>query len=112
MATLSTQTVSETGLDVTYSSASSGGDKLTPGRRVFLHVQNGGSGSVVVSVDDQLTPEPTGSASFDPDLEVTIEPAGDRYIGPIVETRFQGTDGYADVSYDQVDTVTIAIISA
>ncbi len=111
MATLTTQTISETGLDVTYSAASSGGDKLTPGRRVFLHVQNGGSGSVVVTVDDTLSPEPTGSASFNPDLEVTIEPSGDRYIGPIVDTRFQNAEGLADISYDQVNDVTVAAMS-
>lgn len=111
MAILTTQTINHDGLDPTYTAASSGGDKITPGRRVFLHVQNGGSGSVVVTVDDTLSPEPTGSAAFNPDLEVTIEPSGDRYIGPIVETRFQNAEGYADVTYDQVDTVTIAALS-
>lgn len=111
MATLSTQTMNLAGASVTYTAAASGGDKATPSRRTFLHVKNEGASAVTVTVDDTLSVEPSGAISFDPDIEVTIEAGADRFIGPIVETRFQGSDGLADISYDQVDSVSIAIIS-
>ena len=111
MAILSTQSITTSGASIAYSAASSGGDKVTPSRRTFLHVKNESASACVVGVDDQLTAEPSGAVSFDPDLSVSVPAGADRMIGPIVETRFKGSDGYADVSYSQVSSVTIAAIS-
>ena len=111
MATLTTQSVVATGLTPTYSSAAGGGDKVRPGDRVFIHVKNGGGGSVTVTVDDVLSVAPAGAAAFDPDLEVVIEPSGERMIGPIVENRFRDTsDGLASITYSGVTSVTIAAL--
>lgn len=111
MAILSTQTISEHGLTPTYSSAGVSGDKVLPSRRTFLHVKNGGaSASVTVTVDDTLSVEPAGSTCFDPDLSVVVEPGGERMIGPIIQTRFINTAGYADISYSQNASVTVAAI--
>jgi hypothetical protein len=111
MATLSTQSVTVTGLTPSYSSADAGGDKVRPGERVFIHVKNGGGGSVTVTVDDVLSTAPAGAASFDPDLEVVIEPSGERMIGPIVEDRFRNSsDSLASITYSGVSSVTIAAL--
>lgn len=111
MAILTTQFISETGLTPTYVSAGASGDKVVPSRRVFLHVKNeGASGSITVSVDDTLSQQPPGATSFDPDLSVDIEAGGERMIGPVIETRFINTAGYADVSYSDAASVVVAAI--
>lgn len=110
MAILPVQTISADGLDASYVAAGVSGDRFRPSDRTFFHVKNGGGGSVTVTVDDNLTRTPAGATSFDPDLEVVIEPGGERFIGPIVATRFRATDGYADVTYDSVTSVTVAAL--
>jgi len=110
MATLTTQSIVSTGLNPTYQAAAGGGDKVRPGARVFLHVKNDDGSSVTVTVDDVLSQEPSGAASFDPNLEVVIEPSGERMIGPIVESRFRGSDGLAAISYSSVTSLTVAAL--
>ncbi|MFD0429430.1 hypothetical protein ACFQ60_22400 [Streptomyces zhihengii] len=41
MAILTAQAVSLAGINPTYANAASGGDKVSPGDRTFLHVKNG-----------------------------------------------------------------------
>ena len=111
MAILVTQTISETGLKPVYTAAGGSGDKVTPTRRTFIHVLNqGASGSVTVTVDDTQSIEPPGSTAWNPDLAVTVEAGGSRMIGPIIETRFINTAGYADVTYSTSASVTVAAI--
>lgn len=111
MATLTTQSVTTSGLNPTYANAASGGDKVTPGERVFIHVKNGSGASMTVTVDDTISVSPSGATSFDPDLSVVIEPSGERMIGPLTETRFRNTsDLKADISYSDESSVTIAAI--
>lgn len=112
MATLSVQSVSKTGLSPTYTSAAGGGDKVKPGDHTWIHVRNGGGSSVTVTVDDTKTAAPDGYTAFDPDLEVVIEPGGNRHIGPLPETRFRGDDGLVHITYSGVSSVTIAALRA
>lgn len=111
MAILTTQTILESGISVAYSNAGSTGDKVSPSRRTFLHIKNDGASVVTVTVDDKLTPIPAGSVAFDPDVVVDVPASEEKFIGPIVEARFQGTDGYADVSYSEIAGVSLAVIS-
>lgn len=111
MAILVTQTITEDGLDPSYVSAGVSGDQVTPSRRTFIHVMNqGASGSVTVTVDDTQSVEPPGSTAWDPNLGVVVEAGGSRMIGPLIETRFINTSGYADVSYSTSASVTVAAI--
>lgn len=110
MATLSVQTVTADGLDPAYVAADGGGDKVRPGGKTFIHVKNGGGGSVTITVNDPLSVSPPGAASFDPDLSVVVEPSGERMIGPLPENRFRGTDSFADITYSGVTSVTVAAI--
>lgn len=109
MAVLSTQTISEIGLDPVYVNADPLGDKVLPTRRTFIHVKNNSdSASITVSVDDITSIEPIGSTCFDPSLSVEIEPNGERFIGPLLETRFIKVDGYADISYTDTTDVVVS----
>jgi hypothetical protein len=109
MATLVTQQISGSGLSPLYLPASTSGDKIIPDARTFLHVAcAGASASVTVTVTDTMTAEPAGAASFDPNLQIVIEPGGGRFIGPINAERFMNQLGYADVSYDETYGVEVA----
>lgn len=110
MAVLTVQSITPIGTSPSYVAANLNGDKVRPSNRTFLHVKNGSGGSVTVTVDDTITKEPVGAVCFDPDLEVTIEGGGERFIGPIDPARFRGEDGNADISYDSVASVTVAAL--
>ena len=112
MAILNIQHINENGLDPTYVEAGLTGDKVIPSRRTFLHIKNQkNSSSVTVTVVDTLTPEPSGSTCFDPNLSIIIEPNGERLIGPISPNRFINLAGYADIGYSNAASVIVAAIT-
>ena len=110
MAVLSTQTISEIGLNPVFVNADPLGDKVLPSRRTFIHVKNNKvSGSITVSVEDIMSVEPSGATSFNPDLSVEIEPTGERLIGPLLEGRFVTYDGYSHISYTDTTDVVVSV---
>ena len=108
MATLSVQAISAAGLDPTYSAAAGGGDKLKPGRGVFLHVINGGGSSVTVTL---VAPGSYYGSVANPDPTYTVGASGEMMI-PVPATPFaNGSDsGLAAVTYSGVTSVTVAAI--
>lgn len=104
MATLASQQIVQTGLTPAYAGAAGGGDKCAPGASNFLHVKNGGGGSVTVTVDS-VVPSNYGT---DVNLVVAVPAGEERMIGPLPEGRFAGTDGLVAISYSGVTSVTIA----
>ena len=112
MATLSIQSITPAGLNPSYVAANGGGDKVKPGDRTFFHIKNDGGASVTVTLDDAGSVSPVGATSFDPDVEVVVEPGGSRFIGPLVENRFRGSDGLAAFTYSGVTSVTVAALRA
>jgi hypothetical protein len=108
MADLATQKIDEDGQAVTYAAAAGGGDTLTPGSRVFIHCKNTNAAPRIVTVNSQKNCD----QGFDHNLVVTI-PAntGDVMIGPITASRFgRASDGKAEVTYDAVTNLTIAVL--
>lgn len=107
MALLTTQTVVPGGTTPTYQAAAAGGDTVAPGKDVFLHVKNGGGGSINVTVDS-VTPCNYGS---DHDLVVAVPAGSERMIGPLPPERYaNASTGLVNVTYSGVTTVTIAAI--
>lgn len=106
MATLTTQTISRAGVDPSLTAAAGGGDSFTPGDDVFIHVVNGGGGSITVTVLGQGTVLPNMDV---PDVAVAVGAGTDRFIGPFPFTYFADpTDGLCDVTYSGVTSVTVA----
>jgi hypothetical protein len=108
MAVLATQSVSRSGLSVSYAAATSGGDKVSPGDHVFLHVKNAGGSVCNVTITTPGTFD--GQAISDVTVAVPAT-TGDKLIGPITAELFRASDGYAAVTYDQVSSVTVAAVS-
>lgn len=108
MATLTTQTIVAAGLDPTYAAAAGGGDKVTPGDGVFLHVINGGGSPVTVTV---AAPGNFYASVANPDLAVTVDASGEKMI-PIPVTPFADSadSGLASISYSGVTSVTVAAL--
>lgn len=107
MATLSTQAVSLVGVGPTYSTASSGGDKVACGERTFLHIKNGSASSVTVTLTATATVR--GQAVTNP--TVSVPASADRFVGPITADLFAGaTDGLCAVGYSATTTVTVAAL--
>jgi hypothetical protein len=108
MADLATQNVAKTGLNATYAAAAGGGDTLTPGPRVMLHVKNGHTSSQTVTVNSQTACD----QGQDHDLVVAVPNAQDRMIGPIEAPRFaRASDGKTEITYSGVVALTVAVIN-
>lgn len=107
MATLSVQAVGLAGLAPTYAAATSGGDKVTPTERTFLHVKNGAGAPITVT----LTAAATVRGQSVSNVTVSVPASGERMIGPIAPDLFQNpTDGLAAIGYSSATTVTVAAV--
>lgn len=106
MATLTTQTFSLVGAIPTYAAAAGGGDKFSPSDRTFLHIKNGGGGSITATIVTPLEAAPNIAMA---DIAVAVGAGAEKMIGPFQTSLFQGSDGLADVTYSGVTTVTIGV---
>lgn len=108
MATVATQTLAFDGTAPTYSAASSGGDKFTPGHHTFLHVVNG-------AAEDAVTATITTPGDVDglaiPDREVAV-PAGEYRMVPVPARTYKAADGLGSVAWSATTTVTFAVLYA
>lgn len=114
MAALATQTVTQAGLAPTYAAGANGGDTCNPGDNVMLHVKNTSGGAITVTVTDQLTPVPGGSAAVNNLVKSVPATTGDVMIGPINAARFaRASDGQAVITYstNPPTGLTLAVVA-
>lgn len=104
MATLAVQAVLQSGIVPTFTAASSGGDVFPNDGRTYLHIKNGGTGAVTVTVDS-FTP---CSYGFDHDILISIPAGSERIIGTFPPSRFNNDSSMVSVSYSGVTSVTVA----
>jgi hypothetical protein len=105
MAALTVQQILVTGLAPSYASAAGGGDTFVNDGDTFLHVFNGGGGSINVTI------APAGSVNgigFE-DQVVAVAAGANKMIGPFDPAIFNGASGVS-VSYSGVTSVTVAAI--
>ncbi len=107
MATLTTQTISQTGITPSFAAAAGGGDKFTPGDNTYLEVINGSGGAITVTVDSKV------ASNYGTDVnDAVVVGAGARAkIGPFPAQRFQGSDGLADITYSGVTSLTVGVFT-
>ena len=112
MAALTLQNIDPSGLDPVYSAANASDTiKISTGQRVFLHVKNGGAGSINVTttaVKTSAAVAGVGNVTISNEV-VAVPAAGERMIGPFTEA-FMDTDGNVTVGYSGTASVTAAAL--
>jgi len=109
---LTVQVISKDGLEPTYAAADSGdGDRFRNSGKEFIHVVNGGGSPCVVTM---VTPATIRGLDIE-DKTVSVPAGEDRMIGTFEPGLYNqpagGTDaGNTYIEYDQVTTVTVAVI--
>ena len=108
--TLTAQAISRTGLDYALSAANADGSKWANTGKEFLMVTNaGGSNDCVVTINSL---ELCDQEAHDHDIVVTVpKSTHNRMIGPFPVGRFNDANGFCGVSFDEVTSVTIAVIT-
>jgi hypothetical protein len=108
MALLAPQASAVTGLNVTMSAASGGGDTIVGGSTTALIVRNGDASSKTVTI---VRPGTTYGTA-DPDIALVVPAGGLAIFGPIPSEFADPTDpaGGVDVTYSAVTSVTVAAV--
>jgi hypothetical protein len=111
MATLTTQVINRAGVGPTYAAATGGGDAMTCGSNMFLHVKNASGSPITVTLNVPA------ARTYEPNVAITSPtvsvPAttGDRMIGPIDGGTFQDpTTGLCTITYSGVTSLTVAAV--
>lgn len=103
MAALATQTITTAAITPTYASAAGGGDTFTNDGATFLHVKNGGGGSITVTITSSGYDGPTPYK----DQTVTVSNGSEKMIKPYPP---KATGTTTAVGYSGVTSVTVAAI--
>ena len=112
MAIISAQEVVQTGLNPSFAAAAAGGDSFTLDDRTFLAVKNAGGSPCNVTVNVQrpsFVVPGLGTITFT-NLQVSVPATtGERWI-KIPASPYADGNGRAQISYDQVTSVTVAVV--
>lgn len=104
MATVASQTLPFDGTALTYSAASGGGDRFTPGSRSLMHIINGSGSSITATI---VTPGTfNGLAIAD---RTVVVPAGTSRVIALPAPDYTAADGLADITWSATTTVTFAV---
>lgn len=109
MATVSTQALPKAGLAApTYSAASAGGDKVTPGPGVYLHVKNASAGAIIPTI---VTPGTVDGLAITDRACVSVPAGGEAFIPVTNVDLYRNTaDGLADITWSASASVTFAVL--
>jgi hypothetical protein len=105
VATLSVQKASRVGAVPAYVAAAAGGDKFPAGSSRQLRVKNASVASIDVTINSQAP----CNQGFDHDLVIAVGAGAEKVIGGLDAARFADVDGYVNVAYSAVTTVTVAV---
>ena len=111
MADLTTQNITESGLDATYATADAAGDTITNDttERTFVHVKNGSASEMTVTVTPEVTTkEVSGFGELTKSgISVAIGASGEQFIGPF---PYEAYGSAPTINYSDESSVTIAAI--
>lgn len=101
---LATQQIARTGVVPSYTSANADGHSVANRGRTFVHVKNGGGGSINVTL---VTPVTVGGRAVGDDV-IAVAAGAEKMIGPFQESVYNNTDGTVSVDFSGVSSVTCA----
>jgi hypothetical protein len=107
MATLTTQSISTTGLVATYAAATSGGDAMIADSTSFLHAKNASGGSITVTL---VTPATVDTTLAVGDRAIVVAAGTDAMIAVPDSLYRDPTTGLASITYSGVTSLTVAAI--
>lgn len=109
MATLSTQVIDSDGVTPSYSAASGGGDVAANDGNQYLHVLNGGGGSIDVTITAQNTTFFTKSqGTFTrSDKVVSVGAGAEAKIAGFAPSVFNNSSGQIEIAYSGTTSVTV-----
>ena len=112
MAELTVQQVTEAGGAATYVSATSEGDTADNNGNMFLHIKNGGGGSITATITALTTSVDSGMYGDLTKANATIEVVseGEAFIGGFAPAAFNDGNGEIAITYSGVSSVTIAAL--
>lgn len=112
MAALTLQNIAPSGITPAYSAVNSSDTvKISTGQRVFLHVKNGGGGSInvtITAVKTSAAVSGVGNVTIS-DQVVAVAAGSEEMIGPFTEA-FMDTDGDVTIGYSGTTSVTAAAL--
>lgn len=108
MATLSVTTVTTAGVvDPTPVAAAGGGDQFANNGKTILKVVNGSGGAITVTVASQRSCD-QGSTH---NVTNSVGAGATELMGPFPTDRYSDANGYCQVTYSGVTSLTVAPIS-
>jgi hypothetical protein len=107
MATLTKQEVTRGGLEVTYGAAASGGDEFVNTGSEHIRIKNDDSSTHTVTI---ITTATVDGLAVD-DRQVSIPAGEERAIGPFPPKVYNNSSSMVQLTYDDVTSVTIAIVT-
>ena len=93
---------------ITTEAADAAGNNWINSGDEYLLIKNGGGSPCVVTKEIQRTID--GAAAVDPTISVAA--GDDTIIGPFPENDYNDANARMNVTYDQVTTVTVAVLKA
>lgn len=111
MATLTVQSISQSGLAPSLSAAASGGDEFVAAddQRYFVEIDNADGSSHTLTIAAQRTTAQqagVGEVSVS-DISVAVAAGTRRFVGPITSAYIRSNDGVVEMTYDAVTSVTV-----
>jgi len=110
MATITVQTITESGITPTFASATAEGDVMDNDGKTFLMIKNGSGGSITVTVTAQVTSFDVGA--FGPltksNATIAVGAGAEGMIGPFAPLAFNTNDSQISITYSGVTSVTVA----
>ena len=112
MAELTVQQITETGGAATYSSATAEGDTADNNGNMFLHIKNGGGGSITVTITALTTSVDSGMYGVltKANASIAVAAGTEAFIGGFAPAAFNDGNGEIAITYSGVTSVTIAAL--
>tara|TARA_R110002050_G_scaffold266360_1_gene407674 strand:- start:129 stop:473 length:345 start_codon:yes stop_codon:yes gene_type:complete len=112
MAELTVQQITETGGAATYETAAAEGDTADNNGNMFLHIKNGGGGSITVTITALTTSVDSGMYGdlTKANASIAVAAEGEAFIGGFAPAAFNDGNGEIAITYSGVTSVTIAAL--